>query len=151
MNTHDITEKLTNKGIRPTANRILVYDTIAKQSTPQSLKDLERLMLSMDRSSIFRVLTLFQEHDVVHTFEDGRGVLNYELCEEDGECDHHDGHIHFYCESCGRSFCMEDIEVPEFTLPTGFTTTSTSFVIKGECPQCMEKHKDQHGTNTTKH
>ena len=36
----------------------------------------------MDKSSIFRTLTLFIEYDVVHTFEDGRGIVNYELCGE---------------------------------------------------------------------
>lgn len=140
METQDIIYKLEAKGVKPTANRILVFKALANENTPLSLSNLERLMLSMDKSSIFRTLTLFLEHDVVHVFEDGRGVLNYELCEEDGKCDHHDGHIHFYCESCQRSFCMEDIHIPSFDLPEGFFPHSISFVIKGECPECRKKH-----------
>ena len=84
MNGQQITERLASKGIRPTANRILVYDALARQESPQSLKNMENLLLSMDKSSIFRVLTLFLKHDVVHAFEDGRGVMNYELCNEQG-------------------------------------------------------------------
>lgn len=141
METQYIIHKLEAKGIKPTANRILVFKALASENTPLSLSNLERLMLSMDKSSIFRTLTLFLEHDVVHAFEDGRGVLNYELCEEDGKCDHHDGHIHFYCESCQRSFCMEDIHIPSFDLPEGFFPHSISFVIKGECPECRKKHR----------
>ena len=114
MNSQDIISRLESKGIRPTANRILVMKTLMGEQNPQSLSNLERKMVSMDKSSIFRTLTLFLEHDVVHAFEDGRGVLCYELCEEKGACDHHDGHIHFYCESCQRSFCMEDIHIPSF-------------------------------------
>lgn len=139
MKSEDVIQKLEGKGIKPTANRILVFKTLANQKTPLSLSNLEHLMVSMDKSSIFRVLTLFLEHDVVHAFEDGRGVLNYEMCEEDGVCDHHDGHIHFYCESCQRSFCMEDIHIPSFDLPEGFYPHSVSFVIKGECPECRKK------------
>ena len=139
MNGQQITERLASKGIRPTANRILVYDALARQESPQSLKNMENLLLSMDKSSIFRTLTLFLEHDAVHAFEDGRGILNYEVCEEEGECDHHDGHIHFYCESCHRSFCMEDIHIPSFELPEGFYPHSVSFVIKGECPECRKR------------
>lgn len=139
MESQDIIKKLEEKGIRPTANRILVLKALAGASTPLSLSNLEREMVSMDKSSIFRVLTLFLEHDVVHAFEDGRGILNYELCEEDGKCDHHDGHIHFYCESCQRSFCMEDIHIPSFELPEGYYPHSVSFVIKGECPLCRKK------------
>ena len=133
MNSQDMISRLESKGIRPTANRILVMKTLMGEQNPQSLSNLERKMVSMDKSSIFRTLTLFLEHDVVHAFEDGRGVLCYELCEEKGACDHHDGHIHFYCESCQRSFCMEDIHIPSFELPEGFYPHSISFVIKGEC------------------
>ncbi|MFR2976463.1 MAG: Fur family transcriptional regulator [Segatella copri] len=141
MNSQDMIIRLESKGIRPTANRILVMKTLMGEQNPQSLSNLERKMVSMDKSSIFRTLTLFLEHDVVHAFEDGRGVLCYELCEEKGACDHHDGHIHFYCESCQRSFCMEDIHIPSFELPEGFYPHSISFVIKGECPDCRKKHQ----------
>ncbi|HRL63883.1 MAG TPA: transcriptional repressor [Segatella copri] len=141
MNSQDMINRLESKGIRPTANRILVMKTLMGEQNPQSLSNLERKMVSMDKSSIFRTLTLFLEHDVVHAFEDGRGVLCYELCEEKGACDHHDGHIHFYCESCQRSFCMEDIHIPSFELPEGFYPHSISFVIKGECPDCRKKHQ----------
>lgn len=141
MNSQDMISRLESKGIRPTANRILVMKTLMGEQNPQCLSNLERKMVSMDKSSIFRTLTLFLEHDVVHAFEDGRGVLCYELCEEKGACDHHDGHIHFYCESCQRSFCMEDIHIPSFELPEGFYPHSISFVIKGECPDCRKKHQ----------
>lgn len=141
MNSQDMISRLESKGIRPTANRILVMKTLMGEQNPQSLSNLERKMVSMDKSSIFRTLTLFLEHDVVHAFEDGRGVLCYELCEEKGACDHHDGHIHFYCESCQRSFCMEDIHIPSFELPEGFYPHSISFVVKGECPDCRKKHQ----------
>ena len=141
MNSQDMISRLESKGIRPTANRILVMKTLMGEQNPQSLSNLERKMVSMDKSSIFRTLTLFLEHDVVHAFEDGRGVLCYELCEEKGACDHHDVHIHFYCESCQRSFCMEDIHIPSFELPEGFYPHSISFVIKGECPDCRKKRQ----------
>lgn len=106
---------------------------------PVSLSDMERMNLQMDKSSIFRVLTLFLEHDVAHSFEDGRGVLNYELCRSDGACDKHDSHVHFYCESCQRSFCLESIHIHGIKLPEGFSAHSLSFVIKGECPECRKK------------
>ncbi len=142
MDSSVIVEKLRHKGVKATTNRILVYRLLQQSSTPLSLSNMERLMVSMDKSSIFRVLTLFLEHDVVHAFEDGRGVLNYEMCAEDGHCDHHDGHIHFYCESCQRSFCLDQIKVPGFELPVGFYPHSVSFVVKGECPECRDKrHK----------
>lgn len=137
MNTTEATQRLELKGIRATANRILVYRELAAHRRPLSLADMENDMPQMDKSSIFRVLTLFLEHDVVHSFTDGRGVLNYELCHDDGQCHHDDGHLHFYCETCHRSFCLYDVALPDVVLPEGFMPHSSSFVIKGECPECL--------------
>lgn len=140
MDTNSIIMRLEHKGIKPTANRILVLKALAREHRPMTLTTMEEAMPSMDKSSIFRTLTLFLEHDVVHAFEDGRGMLNYELCELEGRCNHSDGHIHFYCETCHQSFCLEDLPLPDIELPEGFLPHAVSFVIKGECPQCRKKH-----------
>ena len=65
MDTQTIIHHLENKSVKPTVNRILVYSTLVRLNRPVSLKDLENEMLNLDRSSIFRVLTLFEENDVV--------------------------------------------------------------------------------------
>ena len=141
MTTTEIEEHLASKDVRPTANRILVFKPRHDLHRPMSLKGLESRLLYMDKSSIFRVLSLFLEHDVVHTFEDGRGHLNYELCEHHGPCNHDENHVHFYCESCQRSFCLENVHVPEVQLPEGFEACSVSFVVKGVCAECILKKK----------
>lgn len=133
---------LRQKGIKPTANRILVLKALSEQPKPVALSDLEKALDTMDKSSIFRVLTLFMEHDAVHAFEDGRGVMQYELCTQIGICNHTDDHFHFYCISCRRSFCLENVEVPSVCLPIGFVSYSVSFVIKGECADCRRKHQN---------
>ncbi len=127
---------LERREVKPTANRILVLRALADASRPVSLSDLEAQIASMDKSSVFRTLTLFLEKDIVHSFEDGRGVVNYELCPEEEHCDHHDAHIHFYCESCHRSYCLENIGPEMVHVPEGFKALAYSFVIKGICPEC---------------
>ena len=99
MNHEEATYRLKMKGVTATSNRILVLKELAKAQFPMSLSALESKMPNMDKSSIFRVLSLFLEHDVVHSFEDGRGILNYELCADSGTCHHTHGHIHFYWDS----------------------------------------------------
>ena len=71
METNDLADSLELKGVKPTANRILVLKALKEQACPVSLTDLEDILATMDKSSIFRVLTLFLEHDIVHSFEDG--------------------------------------------------------------------------------
>lgn len=140
MNIEEAEKYLKDKGVKPTANRILVLRALGESHHPLSLSDLEQKLDTLDKSSIFRVLTLFLEHDITHSFEDGRGVLNYELCAEHGECTKKDAHIHFYCESCCKSFCMDNVAITDLDLPEGFTAHSISFVVKGECPHCRARH-----------
>ncbi len=127
---------LERREVKPTSNRILVLRSLVEAGRPVSLSDLEAQIASMDKSSVFRTLTLFLEKDIVHSFEDGRGVVNYELCPEEGHCDHHDAHVHFYCERCHRSYCMENIDLDWVRVPEGFEPLAYSFVIKGICPEC---------------
>lgn len=141
LSSEHIVQLLEQKGIKPTANRILVYQTLACNNVPLSLSRIEDLMPLMDKSSIFRTLSLFLQHDVVHSFEDGRGILNYELCHLCGTCDHHDNHIHFYCEMCKQSYCLSNSPIPDLKLPDGFTANNVSFVIKGICDKCQNKNR----------
>lgn len=133
-----VINRLNKKGIKPTANRILVLKELMRFSAPASLTDLEKRLVNMDKSSIFRVLTLFHEHDVVHAFQDGRGTLSYELCESEGECTHNDHHVHFFCEKCQQTYCLDHISLSQFGLPKDFVATSASFVINGICAKCNE-------------
>ena len=130
---------LVSKGVKPTANRILVVRTLMGLHSPATLASLEEMMVTMDRSSIFRALSLFEAHDIVHTFEDGKGTVNYELCRNEGECDRSDAHAHFYCEHCHRSFCLDTLPSPFLSLPEGFKLHSISFVVKGLCPECAKE------------
>ena len=132
---------LESRGIRATANRLLVIRTLRNANRPLSLADIEEKMPTMDRSSIFRALSILLAHDIVHGFEDGRGVLNYELCREGNKCDHSDFHAHFYCEKCRKSFCLSQIDIPGLRIPDGFSMNSVSFVIKGLCPDCLRADK----------
>lgn len=138
METTDLPAWLEQKGIKPTANRLLVLKALRGAIRPMCLADLEDTLGTMDKSSISRVLALLLEHNIIHSFEDGRGVLNYELCTSKGLCDQSDAHIHFYCETCHKSYCMKDIPLSSLELPEGFTPYSISFVIKGECPACKK-------------
>jgi Fur family ferric uptake transcriptional regulator len=138
MTNDEIIYHLEQKGVKSTINRILVMKTLMECHHPVTLSYLEQELGTMDKSSIFRVLSLFLEHDVVHAFEDGQGILNYEVCEHSGLCDMSDAHIHFYCEKCKKTSCLNEISIHELNLPEGYTSHSLSFVVKGLCPKCQK-------------
>ena len=115
-------EILLEHGVRPTANRIVVVKALADAERPLSLSELEYKIMSIDKSGVFRALTLFREHHLVHVIEDG------------GDDD--DQHVHFYCEHCHRTFCIKDMPIPPILLPEGYRMYSINYMAKGLCPQC---------------
>ena len=73
-------EMLQEHGVKPTANRIVVVKALADAERPLSLSELEYKIMSIDKSGVFRALTLFREHHLVHVIEDGGDGVRYELC-----------------------------------------------------------------------
>lgn len=128
-------ELMERHGVKPTANRIMIVKTLAGAGGPMSLTELEYKMLTIDKSSISRALALFRERHLVHTIENGTST-RYELCMAHNDDADDDMHVHFYCERCHRTICLEGVPVPEVELPQGFSATSAEYMVKGICPKC---------------
>jgi Fur family ferric uptake transcriptional regulator len=137
MNSAECEALLASHGIKPTANRIVVARTLAAAERPMSLTELEYKILSIDKSGVFRALTLFREHHLVHVIEDGGDGVRYELCHShDGHAEDDDQHVHFYCERCHRTFCLTDMPIPTVSLPAGYELHDINYMAKGLCPEC---------------
>lgn len=136
MNESVLTALMQEHGIKPTANRIIVAKTLASERNPLSMSELEDRIGSIDKSGIFRTLMLFKEQRLVHVLEDGEGV-RYEICHSHDHNIDNDMHVHFHCEHCGQTTCL-DIPIPEIALPEGYQTQNANFVLKGICPKCRK-------------
>lgn len=136
-----ITQYLQNAGVKPTANRILIARALDQADNPMSLSDLEIRLETIDRSNIFRTLSLFRKHHLVHIIEDGSDSVKYELCRSDNSIDDNDSdlHLHFHCERCHSTTCLDQIPIPPVTLPDGYLPLSANYVVKGLCPVCAAK------------
>ena len=136
----DTTIKLfTDHGVKPTANRLVVAKTLAASLFPMSLVELESKIQTIDRSNIFRALTLFKEHHLVHAIEDGSGGVRYEICRSHSHDVDEDEHAHFHCELCGKTYCLDYSPVPPIALPEGFAALSVNYLVKGICSECRSK------------
>jgi len=145
MRSHmeELEKILEEHGIKPTANRLLVLKALADCHRPVTMAELEDQIDSIDKSGIFRTLTLFNENHLLHQIDDGCEGVRYELCHATGETDD-DRHVHFHCEVCHRTFCLEEIPIPAIDLPQGFMAETANFMIKGICPECAGKGKTTH-------
>lgn len=132
--------KLNHRGIKPTATRLLILREMFRGDETVSLPQLEKLLPTVDKSTISRTLSVFLLHKLIHVIDDGSGSLKYNVCSDDCDCGVEDEHTHFYCEMCHRTFCLKRIHVPVVQLPEGFMLSSINYVIKGLCPECKEKY-----------
>lgn len=135
----DIYEKrLREHGIRPTALRLLLLRTMEQFHYAFSMTDLEDALETVDKSTIFRTLTLFVAQHVVHEVEDESGSEKYCVVRA-AECEPNHLHCHFYCDSCHKTFCFDDISIPVVPYPDGYQLREINYMMKGLCPDCARK------------
>lgn len=132
-------DKLAQREIKPTAMRILILKAMLEFRRAFSLSDLEDVLDTVDKSTIFRTITLFLGHHLIHGIDDGSGSLKYAVCANECNCSVNDLHTHFYCEHCHRTFCLKSIHIPVVQVPEGFSVGSINYVLKGLCADCSEK------------
>ena len=80
MKEKDYLALLAKREIQPTAIRILVLQAMLKAGRSVSLLDLENMLDTVDKSSIFRTITLFLSHHLIHSIDDGTGSFKYAVC-----------------------------------------------------------------------
>ena len=132
---------LEKHGIRPTPNRLLVARALEGGGRPMSMTELEAQLDTVDKSGIFRTLALFKEKHLVHVLEDGGEGVRYELCHSHDDKHDDDLHVHFFCERCHRTFCLEEIPVPPVATPDGYHVHTVNYMLKGICPDCWDESR----------
>lgn len=132
----DEEKTLLEHGVKPTAARLMILRTMLLGGRPLSMSEIGDALETVDKSVISRTLSLFRDRHLIHIIEDGSESLRYEVCRSTREDSDDDAHVHFHCVKCGRTFCLENIAIPRFSLPDGFEAHFTNCVIKGTCPNC---------------
>ncbi|MDR2117911.1 MAG: transcriptional repressor [Tannerellaceae bacterium] len=134
--TENHAERLEARGIKPTAIRLLVLRTMLEHPQAFSLPDMETRLDTVDKSTLFRTISLFRRKLLIHSIDDGSGSIKYSVCRSDCTCSLKDLHVHFTCTRCKKTFCLENISIPAVQLPPGFQLENVNFVLKGLCRRC---------------
>ena len=132
----DVERILTEAGVKPTAIRMMVMKEIIAVGHTFTLSDMEFRLETVDKSTLFRTLTLFLEHKLLHEVDNGSGSKIYCRC----ECRNaHTSHIQFTCTSGGKTFLIKYIDTSSIPHPEALTIEEISCVMKGLCPDCSPK------------
>ncbi|HYE55378.1 MAG TPA: transcriptional repressor [Chitinophagaceae bacterium] len=90
-----------------------------------------------DRVTVYRTLQTFVDKGIIHCIPTADNSIRYALCKENcSEGHHHDNHVHFICNSCEKTICLDDVLVPEVKLPEAFTPLHSQMVVTGICTDC---------------
>jgi Fur family transcriptional regulator, ferric uptake regulator len=90
-----------------------------------------------DRVTVYRTLQTFVEKGIIHNIPTTDNSILYALCKHDCEAGHHhDNHVHFICDVCTKTICLDDVTIPEVKLPRGFKPKHAEMVVSGVCDDC---------------
>lgn len=91
-----------------------------------------------DRVTIYRTLQTFVEKGILHTIPSADNSVRYALCKDAcSEGHHHDNHVHFMCDTCGTTYCLDHVTVPIVQLPAGYQVHQLDLVASGTCIKCQ--------------
>ena len=128
---------LKQHNLRITQFRLDVISIFNNAGHALSAADLESRLSDPDRITLYRTLKSFEDKGIIHKAVDGTQTQKFALCESDcNEHHHHDEHVHFHCQLCENTFCMDHVYVPKVVLPHGFTLKDSSMIVNGICEKC---------------
>ena len=133
-----VLELLRRHGLRVTDARQDVLRTFVGKHFALTHADLEAQLPSYDRVTLYRTLSTFETHGLVHKVLDDGGMAKYALCSTAcAEHRHADNHVHFKCVRCGQTECLEGVAVAVPPLPVGYAAEQVNVLVQGRCPRCM--------------
>ena len=137
---HKVDDILSKHALRRTAFRQeLLKIFIESGSRALSQTDIEEALGDHDRITLYRTLKSFQDKGLIHEAVDGGKDTKYALCQNQCDVHHHiDHHPHFLCESCGVTYCMDEIKIPDFDLPRNYTLKGMHLALSGTCASCSK-------------
>ncbi len=121
-----------------TDSRKKILELFKEQNKALAHSDIEkRAGEKFDRVTVYRTLQIFVEKGIIHTIPTADNSILYALCKDDCTTGHHhDNHVHFVCDNCGITYCLDSVVTPEVKLPQGFRPHEINVVAKGVCENC---------------
>jgi Fur family transcriptional regulator, ferric uptake regulator len=136
-------EVLQQAGHQKGAARDTLIELLSRQTCALSALEIEDALRQaggsgrpVARASVYRVLELLQDHDLVNRLDLGDGVARYELVDPAG-----DHHHHMVCDQCGQLVPFHDPALEQsislLSARLGFRTKDHEVTLHGECPDCQ--------------
>ena len=133
-----IDELLRKSQLSVTGGRRKILELFIQHDGALSHSDIEKKAgEKFDRVTVYRTLQAFVEKGLIHSIPTPDNSIRYALCKEDCSGGHHqDDHVHFICNHCGNTVCLEEVVIPEIRLPRGYQAQQVEMLVSGICKSC---------------
>lgn len=126
-------ELCKEKNISPSYTRMRVYDYLSKHKTHPTVdeiyKELKNELPTLSKTSVYNILNLFIEKEIVTSINVGSKESRYELLLQK--------HSHFKCMTCGEVFDIPYVKpIWEQLELSGFSVETEEVLLKGLCKKC---------------
>ena len=134
MKSENHEELLSQCGLKKTKVRTALLLHFMNMKHAQSYSDLQLAMAKeVDKSTLYRNLTSFEQAGIIHRINDHTGVSKYAFGAAPIQGN---GHAHFVCECCETVYCMDEPGALQPKVPKGFKANQVQTIIRGICAAC---------------
>jgi Fur family ferric uptake transcriptional regulator len=137
----NVDELLRRNQLSVTGSRRKILELFLQQDGALSHSDIEKKASEkFDRVTVYRTLQAFVEKGLIHSIPTSDNSIRYALCKD--ECtggQHRDDHVHFICNNCGNTMCLEEVVVPGIKLPRGYVVQQVEMLVSGICKSCAAR------------
>jgi Fur family ferric uptake transcriptional regulator len=129
---------LKKNSLSVTEGRMKILDLFLEQEDALAHADIEsKTAGAFDRVTVYRTLQTFVDKGIIHQIPTTDNTVLYALCKDNCAAGHHhDEHVHFVCDDCGKTICLDDVMVPKVKLPKGFKPSQSAMIVHGICNEC---------------
>jgi Fur family ferric uptake transcriptional regulator len=134
----EIKEILKRNNLSVTDSREKILGLFLKQEGALTHGDIEKKAgEKFDRVTVYRTLQAFVDKGIIHAIPTADNSIRYALCRDNcSEGHHRDHHIHFVCNQCHNTYCLDDVVTPDIKLPKGYVSSQIEVVVEGICKTC---------------
>ena len=130
----DAVEMLRSKGLKKTAQRIVLINILQRKNIALTESDIKSEMGELyDRITFYRTVQTLIDATVIHRIIVDNKMVKYALSDTVSE---NKNHSHFFCKKCHSVTCLENIPAFECHLPKGYQAEENEVLIKGICGKC---------------
>jgi len=128
-----VDEYLSSKGIKPSYQRIKVFDYLLNNKTHPTVDNIHQELVgeipTLSKTTVYNTLKLFQEKGIVL-------IINIEDNETRFDADI-SNHGHFKCKNCGEIYDFKlsenNLNLPDLKT---YSIDEQHIYLKGICPKC---------------